>query len=525
MVEIQAVGAATGTASRTATDTVSGAATDPVSGAVTVAATDRAAARVALPTRIVLLATLLIILSGFGPNSAGADDQMRRVNSFQPIYFAELQDIVLTPERLYAFGVGGLSILDRPWLSLVGRYMPEDADVARYYRGAVSSGFVYVGARDGGLRVIDVTNETAPDLAVGIEPGGAFYEGMAVRAGYLYAAHHTAGIAVFDLSDPASPQPVTAVTELVNSWDIVWHDDFALIADGAGGLAVLDVSDIAAPQYLYSLPTSGIAIDIAVAENLAVADGLADADDLAVVACGSAGVDVFDVSDPLAAQWLGNYGGASMALSVAVTGDTLYVADWDDVEVVDLSEPVSPSRLGWENTPGRAMGLAAEAGRAYVADWGSVQVYEFGPTMQGDIDLPLRQLSFGIVPVGESVPLTFPVVNTGGGTLQVTSVETFNANFVVEPPSSFAVAPDATHEVTVTYTPAQPGYDATFVRIESNDPDESFRVFAASADDNPNYLAIGGAAPGFTFLDLDGNEHSLSDYLGQVVVLAFFSNW
>ena len=50
-------------------------------------------------------------------------------------------------------------------------------------------------------------------------------------------------------------------------------------------------------------------------------------------------------------------------------------------------------------------------------------------------------------------------------------------------------------------------------------------TFPASADDNPNYLAIGGAAPGFTFLDLDGNEHSLSDYLGQVVVLAFFSNW
>ena len=456
---------------------------------------------------------LLMLASAVCPRAAGADDMMNRVNLFQPTYFSEFQSVALTADRIYVFAVGGLTILERPWPTFIGRYAPEDPDMARYFRGTVSADFVYVGARDGGLQVIDVSNAAAPQLVAAFDAAEAYYEGMAIRAGHLYAAHHTEGVAVFDLSDPAAPQPVTAVSELVNSWDIVWHDEFALVADGAGGLAILDASDIAAPQYLYSLPTSGIAVDVGVA------------DDLAVVACGSAGVDVFDLSDPLAAQWLGNYGGASMALSVAVTGDTLYVADWDDVEVVDLSVPASPSRIGWENTPGRAMGLAADAGRAYVADWGRLMIYAFGPTTQGDIDLPLRQLAFGVVPVGESAQISFPVVNTGGGTLQVTSVATFNTTFVVEPPTSFAVAPDAAHQVTVTYTPLQPGYDATFIRIESNDPDEAVRVFPATADDNPNYLAMGDQAPGFTFVDLDGSTHSLSDYLGQVVVLAFFSNW
>jgi hypothetical protein len=48
---------------------------------------------------------------------------------------------------------------------------------------------------------------------------------------------------------------------------------------------------------------------------------------------------------------------------------------------------------------------------------------------------------------------------------------------------------------------------------------------AIGADDNPQLLNLGEQAPDFTLLDTNGVSHSLSDYLGQVVVLAFFANF
>lgn len=462
-----------------------------------------------------LLATTLLAAT-LQPASVRADDFMDQIGVYLPTFFAELQDVELANGRAYIFGVGGFGIMDvddpaKP--ALLGRYQPLGHPYNRYYRGAVGTDYAYGGAREDLLSVIDITDEANPYLVTTVGTSGQSYEGALVHGSFLYAARHPDGIEILSLADPANPNPVASILTLTNAWDLDIDSNHAFVADGTGGLAVIDVSTPAAPVHLYSLSTAGAALDVEVAGGLAY------------VACGSAGVEIFDVTSPGSGYWIGNYNSSGLAVSLDVDGDRLYLADWDDVEVVDLTYPESPSRVGWENTPVRAMGLAASGDIAYVADWSRFRVYDFGATTTGDVDLQFEEIAFGLVPVGSTVDTTFTIFNTGGGTLQVTDVQSFGANFVVLPPTSFAIAPGASHDTGLQFNHASPGYDATFIRIDSDDPDEGQADFPVSADDDPSYLDLGETAPAFTHQDTDNNSHSLSDYLGKVVVMAFFANW
>ena len=445
------------------------------------------------------------------------DDLMEDLGIYVPGFFAELQDIELGgPDRAYFFGVGGFGIVDISDLdnpSLISRYQPPGHPYNRFYRGAVYQNAAYGGGREDLMSIIDITSEVSIDLVRVHGSAGQSFEGIAVNAAHLYVARHGDGVEILDLTDPLDPVTVAEVTSLTNAWDLAFKDDFALVADGIGGLAILDVSNPATPIHLTTLPTSGAAVDVDVTG------------DLAVVANGSAGVDIFDISDPADPFLVSTFNTSGLAITLDATGDLVFVADWDDVEVIDVSNPAAPTSGGWENTPVRAMGLAAEGDLVVVADWSRIRLYRYGPTTRGDIDLSVAGIAFGNVPVGVTVDTTFTVSNTGGGVIDVTEVIEFGDNFVVQPPNAFMVAPGESHEVTVSFTHAVPGYDATFLRVDSDDQDEWRITLPLTADDNPDYLDIGEQAPDFSHTDRDGVVHNLSDYRGRVVVMAFFANW
>ncbi len=134
-------------------------------------------------------------------------------------------------------------------------------------------------------------------------------------------------------------------------------------------------------------------------------------------------------------------------------------------------------------------------------------------------------MNFGFVPFGASVDTTITLGNTGNAPVNVTSVTSFGTSFEVLNHGPFVIPVAGTADVNLRFTHLVPGYEATVVRIVSDDSDEDLLTIAVAADDNPSVLDIGNPAPDWTLVDTEFNSHRLFDYRGRVVVMAFFATW
>lgn len=95
-----------------------------------------------------------------------------------------------------------------------------------------------------------------------------------------------------------------------------------------------------------------------------------------------------------------------------------------------------------------------------------------------------------------------------------------------DPVETSPVEPDMTAEVTPLEEDTSP--EMTPVEPEMTvemDPEPTMEETTPEPDPLPDGdgLAIGATAPDFSLPDADGNLHSLSDYAGQKVVLAFYA--
>lgn len=447
---------------------------------------------------------------------ADQDDGLEALSNVSPPWFAELQDVEIQDDRIYVYGIGGLAIYDISDLLApveLGRYEPPGHPYDRFYRGAVSDTIAVGGGREDLLSIMTIADPAVPSLITLYGSAGRSYEGAVLRDGICYACVHADGLEIIDLTLPATPVSLAVVSGLVNAWDLELVGDLAYVADGLGGLAVVDVAVPSAPVHLTSIPTSGAAVDVVIHRTVAA------------VCNGSAGVDLFDLADPAAPSPLSTVNTSALAITAAFAGDTLYVADWDDVEAFDLSNPAAPTPAGGEDTPIRAMGLDARPGLVAVADWSRLRLYRPGPTTDADLHVPVEGIDFGMVPFGANVDTVITIGNTGGAPLNVSQIRDFDPQFTVDPAGPLTILPGQTVDLTIVFNHTEPGYDATFIRIDSDDPDEADVSFPVSGDDNPYLLDVGNPAPAWIHADTDGVVHHLPDYLGRVVVMAFFADW
>jgi len=247
--------------------------------------------------------------------------------------------------------------------------------------------------------------------------------------------------------------------------------------------------------------------------------------DLAIVCVGSAGVDIFDLSTPYLPVLVSTINTSGLAITAGVAGDLIYVADWDDVETYDISNPSAPFQVGGEDTPVRAMGLAARSDLVVVADWSQVRLYTPGPSTRGDLQVSVESIDFGFVEVGAIVDTTFTLGNTGGAPINVSEIREFNASFMVLTPTPLVIPAGSSVDITVRFNHSAPGYEATFIRITSDDSDEDLITFPISGDDDPIWLDVGNLAPNWVHIDQGAVVHQLQENLGRIVVMAFFANW
>jgi peptidoglycan/xylan/chitin deacetylase (PgdA/CDA1 family) len=184
---------------------------------------------------------------------------------------------------------------------------------------------------------------------------------------------------------------------------------YAYVACGEAGLQVVDVSDPAAPVLIGSADTPGAACDVAVHnDTLSVADG-------------AGGLQVMDVTDPAAPALTGASAAVTNSTGAFAKGDLTFLAEGaDGLRIVDLGDPSAPVTLGACDTPGDARDVVVSGQFAYVADGAS------GVQMVDITDLANPAIVGNAAIAGEAEALVVfggrAYVATGDSGLQIVSV-------------------------------------------------------------------------------------------------------
>jgi peptidoglycan/xylan/chitin deacetylase (PgdA/CDA1 family) len=141
---------------------------------------------------------------------------------------------------------------------------------------------------------------------------------------------------------------------------------YVYVACGTAGVQIVDVADPLNPVIVGARSTGNSANDVA-------------ADDTRVAVANSlGGLQMLDASNPAAPTTLGDSFTAGDAKGIAVRGGYAFLADGSTgLRIVSLADPANPAQVGACDTPNDARGLALVGHYAYVADGNStIQVVD-----------------------------------------------------------------------------------------------------------------------------------------------------
>lgn len=158
--------------------------------------------------------------------------------------------------------------------------------------------------------------------------------GAEAHGAIVYAASTNQGLVISDWSDSLDPQVLGAI-DVGQARSVTVRGEVAYVAAYTDGFFAIDVSDPSAPTLLDSATVAGIS-----STRLDVAGVLAATADL------NAGANFWNVEDPAAIAWLGNYDVTQKVVDVKLFGQLAYVAvNGDSIHVVSLADPMNPVKL------------------------------------------------------------------------------------------------------------------------------------------------------------------------------------
>ena len=189
---------------------------------------------------------------------------------------------------------------------------------------------------ENGVFVVNISNPNNPQSLGSINnTGNLLLENLDLEGNTLAVCAHEDGVLLFDISNPASPVRISDI-ETNNAWAVALAGGYAYISDDEN-ILIVNVNDIHSPSFINQVQTTNAVKDLVVYNNYLYA------------ALGSDGVDIYDLVDPQNPQYLDNYNTTTMAHRIALSGNKLAVADWDDVEVLEWNGE-SLNRIGYKNT-------------------------------------------------------------------------------------------------------------------------------------------------------------------------------
>lgn len=214
------------------------------------------------------------------------------------------------------------------------------------WNAAFTQDYAFLTGNTGGLRVIDLSDPLNPYIAAtNSQAKGAIF----LADDYAYFAHSSFGLRIFDMSDPTDMTLVGEVDLEGSPSKIVVRDDLAYIANAwgepHGGLDIIDVSNPMAPTVVGHL--NGYAVHIGVIRDHVYLSGSAD------------GLVVVDAQSPDNPQAVATMPLPGFLDEVTIQDGYAYTGS-NGFRVFDVSDPSYPVQVGYHETAGSLVGLAGD---------------------------------------------------------------------------------------------------------------------------------------------------------------------
>lgn len=226
------------------------------------------------------------------------------------------------------------------------------------YDLALVGSTIYLATWDNGIRIIDVSSPTNPN-EIGFYNTSGRAEGVTVSNGYAYIADTWDGIKIVNVSNPTSPSLVYEYHSAGEAWDVVISGTIAYLGDRNNGFYTVDISDPTDPQIIsyYSQTWSGTSeVYLAVSGDTLF---IVDRDQLYI----------FDVSNPASPTSITAYSSLTDPKGIAIAGNYAYIADGESgLRVLDVQNLQTISQVGILDTPGDLTDLVIFGSYAYLAD-------------------------------------------------------------------------------------------------------------------------------------------------------------
>lgn len=266
-------------------------------------------------------------------------------------------------DRYGGFRIINISTLSEPY-EVGFSYTPGNA-----YGVFASNSYAYVVSGDSGLHVLDISTPSNPQ-EVGYYNTPGFASNVFVDSLYAYVADNNSGLRVVDISIPSNPQEV-GYCDTDNAYDVFVSGSYAYVVDGYGGqLVVIDVSTPSNPVWMgsCSAPFMEYAYDVCVSGQYAYV-----ADPYAI----GHGMWVIDISSPTNPFEVAFYSTGAKACGVSVSNSYGYIADFfAGLNVVDVSNPLAPITAGYYYSH-LTSSVYASGSYAYVGTYYcGLQIYE-----------------------------------------------------------------------------------------------------------------------------------------------------
>lgn len=250
--------------------------------------------------------------------------------------FITLIDVIIQPTTIYGRNNQTLYAFDQSnpnEITLTSTFSTDSNDFAA--RGSL----VYT--IDQGLRVFDYSNPSDPmEIAYFQDIPGLNNLVQIERVDDLFYITDDSGtLAVYRINT----NPVATHPTQDQALEIKLIDNLALIADNSAGLQIFDISNPQSPTLLSTFPTNNTAIGVDAIPGVAF------------VATHQSGLDIVDISDPYNPTLITNYDTTRSTQDVQIVGQYAYVVDRvTGLHILDISDPSNPQVVSITDTPGLA---------------------------------------------------------------------------------------------------------------------------------------------------------------------------